>query len=135
MNAVDSSVAVAGIASWHSLHRTARLEIDRKPRIVGHCWLETFSVLTRLPASHRTPTDLVVMTLEDRFGGEQPLVLSTRAMASVVRELATLGIIGGAVYDGLIALTAAAHGATLLTLDQRASETYRRCGVDFRMVA
>ena len=35
----------------------------------------------------------------------------------------------GASYDGLVALEAAAHDHTLLTLDERAQQTYGRLGV------
>jgi hypothetical protein len=38
------------------------------------------------------------------------------------------------VYDGFVAMSAAAHKATLLTLDRRAEATYRRCGVRFRFL-
>ena len=40
----------------------------------------------------------------------------------------------GATYDGVIALEAKAHGRTLLTLDARALETYRRLGAPSRTV-
>ena len=39
-------------------------------------------------------------------------------------------LIGGAVYDALIAATAREAGATLLTLDARAVRTYRAVGAD-----
>jgi hypothetical protein len=51
-----------------------------------------------------------------------------------VRSLHERGITGGAVYDGLVAMSAAAHGATLLTLDRRAVPTYRRSGVRHRLL-
>ena len=38
---------------------------------------------------------------------------------------AALGIAGGAVYDALVAATAAEHEITLATRDRRAAETYR----------
>jgi len=37
-------------------------------------------------------------------------------------------ILGGPAYDALIALTAAEHQATLLSLDQRATATYETVG-------
>lgn len=42
---------------------------------------------------------------------------------------------GGASYDGLVALEAAAHAETLLTLDERAQVTYRRLGAQFTVIA
>ncbi len=41
---------------------------------------------------------------------------------------------GGASYDGIVALEAQAGAETLLTLDRRAQETYRRLGVAFRIL-
>jgi hypothetical protein len=45
------------------------------------------------------------------------------------------GVGGGASYDGLVALEAAAHDHVLLTRDARAQDTYRRLGVAFRALA
>ncbi|MEZ5295315.1 MAG: PIN domain-containing protein [Ilumatobacteraceae bacterium] len=42
---------------------------------------------------------------------------------------------GGSTYDALIGATAAHHGASLLTRDERAVETYERLGVDVMWVA
>jgi len=42
------------------------------------------------------------------------------------------GIHGGAVYDGVVAATAHAHGSVLLSLDRRAAVAYARLEVDFR---
>jgi predicted nucleic acid-binding protein len=49
-------------------------------------------------------------------------------------RLAQLGIAGGAVYDALVAATAAEHGITLATRDRRAPETYRALGIDFELI-
>jgi len=43
--------------------------------------------------------------------------------------LSRLGISGGAVYDALVALAAAEHGADLATRDGRAKATYETVGV------
>jgi predicted nucleic acid-binding protein len=42
---------------------------------------------------------------------------------------------GGATYDGRIAMTAAAEGATLVTLDRRARRTYALVGARIYHVA
>ena len=133
MNAVDSSVVVAACASWHESHDAARSAIDRRPRLVAHCALEAYSVLTRLPSPHRVSADLVVAFLRDRFH-EPPLTLTPAALSTLVDNLHARGLAGGSVYDGLIALSAVAHGATLLTLDRRAEATYRACGARFRLL-
>jgi predicted nucleic acid-binding protein len=62
------------------------------------------------------------------------LTLSGEAVASLVAELAALGIAGGSTYDGLIAATARTAGATLHTCDRRGRLIYDRLGVDVRFV-
>lgn len=133
MEAVDSSVIVAACAAWHESHASALRALRSRPRLVAHCALEAYSVLTRLPAPWRVPAPLVTAFLEDRFPSD-PLVLTPTALRRVVSELEQRGVSGGAAWDGLVALTAATHGATLLTLDRRAEGTYRRCGVSRKLL-
>jgi predicted nucleic acid-binding protein len=132
--ALDSSVLVAAFAEWHEAHPPAHRLLQRQVVAVGHAVAETYSVLTRLPQPHRADAALVAEFLEQaKFGN--PLVLDSETTRGLPSELSRLGISGGATYDAVIALTAAAHGATLVSLDQRAAVTYRRCGVRFEMLA
>lgn len=133
MNAVDTSVVVAAFASWHESHALARRAVDDEPALVAHCALETYSVLTRLPAPHRAPAELVVAFLAERFPGA-PLTLPGAAQGKLPGRLAALGVVGGASYDALVAATALHHEATLLTLDARALGTYERVGVRVRLL-
>jgi len=71
--------------------------------------------------------------LADRFP-EPLLVLDAGVHERLLDELASLGIVGGAVYDGLICATARAADATLVTLDRRAAATYDRFRVGFRLL-
>jgi hypothetical protein len=61
-----------------------------------------------------------------RFG--KPLLLGSRTEARVPQLLARLGVAGGAVYDALVGLAAAEHGAELATRDLRAKSTYEAVG-------
>jgi len=131
--AVDSSVVIAACASWHESHSTAVRAFERKPRLLGHCALEAYSVLTRLPGAQRVPSALVVEFLRERFP-EEPLVLSAVELRDLAADLHQRGIVGGAVYDGMVAMSARAHGAELVSLDRRAAETYRRCEVAYRLL-
>jgi hypothetical protein len=97
----------------------------------AHVALEAYSVLTRLPGGLAVPAAAAVEVLDARFG-ETPLRLAAGERRRVLRTLADAGIHGGASYDGLVALEAHAHDRTLLTLDERAQQTYRRLGVAFR---
>ena len=67
MKAADTSVIAAAFASWHENHDAARAELDRGLRLIEHCALETYSVLTRLPPPHRVPGAAVRAFLELRF--------------------------------------------------------------------
>ena len=48
--------------------------------------------------------------------------------------LASAGRIGGAVYDGLVALIARLAGAVLVTADVRATSIYALVGVEVRQL-
>lgn len=127
MIAVDSSVAIAGFASWHERHASAVKVLTRKPRLVAHAAIETYSVLTRLPPPHRAPAELVERFLRHRF--PHPLLgLPEHRHRELVATLAERQILGGQVYDALIGFTAAEHAATLISLDRRAVLVYEAVG-------
>ncbi len=94
MIAVDTSVVVAGFASWHEGHQSAAAALARKPRVPAHVLVEAHSVLTRLPPPHRAPADLVATFLSERFP-EAPLVLPARAHLALVETSARTGLAGG----------------------------------------
>lgn len=77
---------------------------------------------------------LVVEWLDDVFEGRW-LGLPAAAQRLALTRLQALGISGGQTYDGLIAITAAANDATLVTLDLRAVPTYQLLGVRVEIVA
>ena len=131
--AVDTSVVVAGFASWHEGHQSAAAVLARRPRVPAHVLIEAYSVLTRLPPPHRAPADLVATFLTERFP-EAPLVLPPTVYADLVAAAAVEGVTGGAIYDALIAATARHAGATLLTRDQRARVVYERMKVSHDLV-
>lgn len=128
MKAVDTSVVVAAFASWHEHHGRARTVLDNGARLIDHCALETYSVLTRLPPPHRSPGDIVRDFLRLRFT-EPYLRLDAHAHKEFVLELPERGITGGAAYDALVAATAVTHSADLITCDRRAASTYESFGV------
>jgi predicted nucleic acid-binding protein len=124
---------VAAFASWHEKHDAARRALDAGTRLVEHCALETYSVLTRLPPPHRAAGEVVRDFLRARLK-RPPLRLSSKAHREFLLTLPEHGIAGGAVYDALVAATAAEHGAELLSCDRRAAATYERFGIRFDMV-
>jgi predicted nucleic acid-binding protein len=134
IRALDSSVLVAAFAEWHEAHDVARREFKRQVVAVGHALAETYSVLTRLPEPHRAAPSLVAAFLQQKAFGD-PMLLDAASTRALPSRLVELGVVGGATYDAVIALTAAAHSAILVSLDQRAVVTYGRCGVRYDLLA
>jgi predicted nucleic acid-binding protein len=121
-------VAVPLLVAAHEAHETVRSWVaGRELSLSGHALAETYSVLTRLPGDARlTPADAVLL-IDDNF--VQHLVLSVDGDVAAQRDLARLGVAGGATYDGLVALAAREHDAVLVTRDARARPTYEAIGV------
>ena len=128
MKAADTSLVIAAFASWHESHEPARRALDGGLRLIEHCALETYSVLTRLPPPHRISGEVVCDFLTARF--PQPLLrLSAQAYRNFIVTLPHQGVNGGAAYDELVAATAADCGAELVTCDRRALPVYERYGL------
>ena len=134
MKAADTSLVVAAFASWHENHEAARRALDSGLRLIEHCALETYSVLTRLPPPHRTAGAVVRDFLAVRFS-EPFLRLDTRAYKRFVVGLTDHGVTGGAAYDALVAATAAGCDAELVTCDRRALPIYERYGVRTQLLS
>lgn len=134
--AADTSLAVAAFASWHEKHAAARHALEEfgaAISLVDHCALETYAVLTRLPPPHRAPAAVAREYLATQFGGPM-LRLSAGAYRQFVLGLAELGIAGGAGWDALVAATALAHQAELVSCDPRAGSVYERYGIPVRLL-
>ncbi len=126
----DTSVVVAALAAWHEDHHAAREALRDVEVVPAHVLIETFSVLTRLPDPHRvsaTDAHSAIAALPWRV-----IQLPGDQVLPFVVELGHRGVVGGAVYDALIATTAAAHGGTLISNDRRAQATYERLGVAYQ---
>jgi predicted nucleic acid-binding protein len=130
---VDTSVAIALIFADHEDHAKAIKAVQgKRAGLAGHAWLETYSVLTRLPAKRRrSPADALRLLRRD-FPASA--FLDAAAAARLGDELARLRISGGSVYDALVAAAAREHGRRLLSLDRRAGSTYEAIGVDVTFI-
>ncbi len=110
------------------------MELAAVRALPAHVFIEAYSVLTRLPSGLAVGAAQAAAVLAGRFD-EPPLQLSDADRAVVLQQLSAAGVIGGASYDGLVALEARAHGRTLVTLDERAQATYQRLGVPFSFIS
>jgi predicted nucleic acid-binding protein len=126
--ALDTSVAVPLLVQTHQHHAAiVSWWAGRDVALSGHALAETYSVLTRLPGDVRLAPGDAARLLKERFVA--PLLLGQATAARIPETLGRLEIAGGAVYDALVALAAAEHGATLATRDGRAKATYEIVGV------
>ena len=131
--AVDTSVAVPLLVRSHQHHAdVVRWWGGQELTLSGRALVETYSVLTRLPGDARLSAEDAARLLNMRFA--TPLTLSGPTAREVHVTLSRLGIAGGAVYDGLVALAAKEHGVALATIDARARGTYDAVGVNVILV-
>jgi predicted nucleic acid-binding protein len=132
--AVDTSVAVPLLVRSHQHHaEVVRWWAGQEVTLSGHALAETYSVLTRLPGDARLSAADAARLLDVRF--PKPLALSESRAQQVHAILSSAGIVGGAVYDGLVALAARDHGVPLATRDARARGTYDALGIAVILVA
>lgn len=132
--AVDTSVAVPLLVRSHQHHReVVQWWAGQELALSGHALAETYSVLTRLPGDARLSAEDAARLVGARF--TTLLTLSGPRSQKIHEILSGLGIAGGAVYDGLVALAAKEHGMALATRDARARGTYDAVGVKVIIVA
>jgi predicted nucleic acid-binding protein len=134
LKAADTSLVIAAFASWHESHEAARRTLDSGLRLIEHCALETYSVLTRLPPPHRTSGEVVREFLIARFP-EPWLRMNEQAYKEFILGLSDRGVTGGAAYDALVAATAVGCDAELVTCDRRALPVYERYGLRAKLLS
>lgn len=125
--ALDSSCMVAAVCSWHERHEAVTAEIERRLdtgaglAIPAHALLETYSVLTRLPAPHRLkPVDAWALIEANFVTPAQITTLDATGHVRLLGRLVATGTSGGRTYDALIGECASvAKAGAILTLNPR----------------
>ncbi|WP_300344329.1 PIN domain-containing protein [Nesterenkonia sp.] len=131
--AADTSVAVPLLVASHEAHHSVRSWAHGKTlHLSGHALTETYAVLTRLPGDARVSAADAVDLMDDNYVGT--LMLTEESALRCHRRLAEAGVLGGATYDGMVALAAQQNGAVLATRDARAKSTYDVLGVQAILV-
>ncbi len=111
---LDTSVAVPLLVQTHRAHQAVvRWWAGREVALSGHALAETYSVLSAYPATCRWRPADAARLLDERF--REPLTDRAADGRPVPEVLARLGIVGGAVYDALVALAAFEHGLDVAT--------------------
>jgi len=130
---LDTSAAIALVQPSHVKHPPVRAALrGRLLGLSGHAELETYSVLTRLPAPQRLTPRSALRLIRTNFPHTKRLPV-IRA-ADLLEELVELSLAGGSTYDALVGLTARHQDLVLVSTDARAAATYRALGVDFMLV-
>jgi predicted nucleic acid-binding protein len=133
--ALDTSVLVAGLLSWHEHHRTASAALsvllESRERIILplHALAEAYSVMTRLPPPHRLSPRDALQILEGSLRTRATVVgLDGEEGWLCLGDLARSAISGGTTYDGLILACARKAAATkIFTLNPA---HFERLGMD-----
>jgi predicted nucleic acid-binding protein len=122
----DTSVLIAALLVEHSNHAVAlsRLALARSGEVRGylstHSLAELYSVMTRLPTPLRVFPDEAIAMLSDLTDYLEPVPLvATDYQAAMVR-MAQLRLVGGGVFDAVIAQSALKVGVDyLVTLNPK----------------
>jgi predicted nucleic acid-binding protein len=102
----DTSVLIPVFMEDHEHHEAslaAFLDADKKRACcAAHSLAEVYSVLTRLPGN-RLSGEQTLLFLEDIEERLTVVALDSREYFSTIRESAAAGIVGGMLYDALLA--------------------------------
>lgn len=123
----DTSSLVAAMVARHPEHESCRRWLARVARgevelvVAAHTIAELYAVLSTLPTRPRLGPDRAWRLIEDNVLAHARIVaLSASDQAETVHEIASQGLSGGIVYDGLIARVARSEQVdVLLTLNER----------------
>jgi predicted nucleic acid-binding protein len=126
--AVDTSVVIAAFSSWHERHLVALEVCASDPFLPQHASLETYATLCRMPEPFRASPNVVADYLKRRWA-DRVIVPPAQVVADLPDRCRKAGVLGSAIYDGLIGVTADAHSSELITLDRRALSNLMKLGV------
>ena len=136
--AVDTSVIVAALLSWHEGHGPASavlgelLESDTPVVLPIQSLVEAYAVMTRLPPPHRLSAQDALDLLEGSFRMRSNLVgLDGDEVWDLLHGLNRRNLIGGTSYDALILASAHKGGAQrMLTFNRSHFERAATEGIE-----
>ena len=120
----DTSVLIAAVLEEHDSHdRALRLYAQANPSqslCAAHNLAEVYSILTSYPGKQRLRPDQALLALEEILQRLTIVSLDAKEYSTGIRKFASIGIVGGATYDALIAECALkAKADVLYTLNIR----------------
>lgn len=124
----DTSCMVPALSTWHPHHHRARSEVQRRLAggeglvLAAPTLMETYSTMTRLQRPYRLSGHEALALLQENFiqRAAETVALDAEAYRDLLSEAARRPILGGQIYDALIAACARRAGVeTLLTFNDR----------------
>lgn len=122
----DTNGLVAAVCSWHEHHERTRAELERRADadeqlvLAAHSLAETYAVLTRLPGANRLRAADAISLIELNWRDAPVVQLTPRETWESLREAQRHGLMGGQMYDVLIAMAALkARASTIITWNVR----------------
>ena len=126
MIALDSSVLIASVLTWHDEHAAAAAAVARALTsragvvIPAHALFEAYSVMTRMPDAYRVSPRDAEAFLRENFSMARIASFPSRSVWPLLARLAGEELGGSITYDAAILAAAQDAGATaLLTLNPR----------------
>lgn len=106
----DTSVLVAAALGDHERHE-ASLDAflrfgKRQACCAAHSLVEVYATLTRMPGKYRVSGDQAVLFLEDVRQRLTIVALDTEEYYAAIQDASVLGVLGGTIYDGVLACCA-----------------------------
>lgn len=119
---------VAAVSHWHADHASASQEFKRRLGsgeslvLAAHAMVESYAVLSRLPAPHRLTPSAAWTVLRTSFVEHATRVVSLddTAYLQMIENCVARGVAGGAMYDAVIVACAVTAGVeTIVTFNDR----------------
>jgi predicted nucleic acid-binding protein len=114
----DTSVLLPAFLEDHEHHESSLkvfLGADRRTGCcAAHSLAELYATVTRLPGRHRLSGEQALLFLQDTYERLSVITLSTQEYYLVLKSAAAVGIVGGTIYDALLARCALKADATTI---------------------
>ncbi|MGA9811377.1 MAG: PIN domain-containing protein [Terriglobales bacterium] len=114
----DTSVLIAAILLQHEHHRpsaAAYLKADKKNACcAAHTLAEIYASLTRMPGGQRMSGDQALLLLDQIRERLTIITLDEEDYCSAIASAVTQGVVGGTIYDALLAQCALKTNATTI---------------------
>jgi len=104
---VDTTVLLASVMADQPHHGQSRelvLSLRRgQDACAAHSLAELYSTLTRMPPPYRRNADEAMLVLADIQARVTPVSLTPEEYIAAISEYSSRGVVGGVIYDALIA--------------------------------